>query len=51
VCFFPAVIAVNRLNFGRGQVIEANSKFTWQTLLAIIAGAVFWAFVLIGIFA
>ncbi len=49
VCYFPALLAVNRLNRADREALAANSKFTGLSAIALALGAASWALVLIGL--
>ena len=43
----PVVVAVNRINAGRGEIIAANSRASDVTGLAVAGGAIAWAVLLV----
>lgn len=49
VCYYPALLAVNRLNRADGEALAANSKFTGFSAVALVAGAAAWTLVLVGL--
>jgi hypothetical protein len=44
----PTVIAVNRANAGNDVALKANSKITWLTAGAALAGVLWWRLILFG---
>lgn len=51
VFILPAVIAAQRANSDRPDIVAANSRYTGLSLAALAAGAIWWGLVLLGEFA
>ncbi len=47
VCLLPALLAVNRLNAGRPQVLQANSAMAALSSVALVLGLIGWIVLLV----